>query len=148
MGKKLTVLVVTTIFFLSSCATIFTGTKDKITFKSTPSGASVRINGVEECITPCTVQVKRSMDDTEVELKLDSYETRLIKLSKKFNFVSAFNLTNLLAWGIDVITGAIMKYDRKVYDITLDDNKTTMVDPTKNYSDSIKNTLVLNKINK
>jgi len=148
MGKKLTVLVVTTIFFLSSCATIFTGTKDKITFKSTPSGASVRINGVEECITPCTVQVKRSMDDTEVELKLDSYETRLIKLSKKFNFVSAFNLTNLLAWGIDVITGAVMKYDRKEYDITLDNNKTTMVDPTKNYSDSIKNTLVLNKINK
>lgn len=148
MGKKLTVLVVTTIFFLSSCATIFTGTKDKITFKSTPSGASVRINGVEECITPCTVQVKRSMDDTEVELKLDSYETRLIKLSKKFNFVSAFNLTNLLAWGIDVITGAVMKYDRKEYDITLDNNKTTMVDPTKNYSDSIKNTLDLNKINK
>ena len=148
MGKKLTVLVVTTIFFLSSCATIFTGTKDKITFKSTPSGASVRINGVEECTTPCTVKVKRSMDDTEVELKLDSYETRLIKLSKKFNFVSAFNLTNLLAWGIDVITGAVMKYDRKEYDITLDNNKTTMVDPTKNYSDSIKNTLDLNKINK
>ena len=37
-----------------------------------------------------------------------------------------------MGWGIDALSGAIMKYDRKVYDITLSKNtKTSMIKPTK-----------------
>jgi hypothetical protein len=130
-------------FLMTSCATIFTGTKDRITFNSNPSGATIYIDGVEQCKTPCTMNVKRSIDDTDVEYKLDGYETRLITLSKEFNIVSVINLGNLFGWGIDALTGSVMKYDRKTYDITLDDKKTSMITPTRINIDTQKNLVEL-----
>ena len=37
---------------LTSCATIFTGTSDAITFNSTPEGANAFEAGIEQCTTP------------------------------------------------------------------------------------------------
>ena len=129
---------------MTSCATIFTGTKDRITFNSTPAGATINKDGVEQCKTPCTLPVKRSLGDTEIEYKLDGYETRLITLDKEFNVVSVINLGNLLGWGIDALSGAVMKYDKKVYDITLSkNNKTSMINPSKINIDSKKNVVEL-----
>lgn len=129
---------------MTSCATIFTGTKDRITFNSTPSGATIYKDGVEQCKTPCTLNVKRSLNDTHFEYKLDGYETRLITLDKEFNVVSVINLGNLLGWGIDALSGAVLKYDRKVYDITLSkDTKTSMLNPARIDIDSKKNVVDL-----
>ena len=129
---------------MTSCATIFTGTKDKITFNSTPAGATIYKDGVEQCKTPCTLKVKRSLSDTDIEYKLDGYETRLITLDKEFNIVSVINLGNLLGWGIDALSGAVMKYDKKVYDITLSkNNKTSMINPSKINFDTKKNVVEL-----
>ncbi len=127
-------------FLVTGCATIFTGTKDRITFNSTPAGATIYKDGVEQCKTPCSLNVTRSLNNTEFEYKLDGYETRLITLDKEFNVVSVINLGNLLGWGIDVLSGAVMKYDRKVYDITLSkSNKTSMINPSKINFDTKKN---------
>jgi hypothetical protein len=129
---------------MTSCATIFTGTKDRITFNSTPAGATIYKDGVEQCKTPCTLKVKRSLSDTDIEYKLDGYETRLITLDKEFNIVSVINLGNLLGWGIDALSGAVMKYDKKVYDITLSkNNKTSMINPSKINFDTKKNVVEL-----
>jgi hypothetical protein len=125
---------------MSSCATIFTGTKDRITFNSTPSGATIYKDGVEQCKTPCNLRVKRKIGDSEIEYKLDGYQTRLITLDKEFNVISVINLGNLLGWGIDALSGAVMKYDKKVYDITLSkDNKVSMNNPLKINFDTKKN---------
>lgn len=113
--------------FFSSCATIFTGTKDNITFNTQPQGATVYINGVEQCQTPCTKRITRSINDKDVQFKLDGYKTRLITLSKEFNVVSVINLGNLLGWAIDVASGAVMKYDQKVYNINLTKEKTASI---------------------
>lgn len=116
----------------TSCATIFTGTKDRISFNSNPQGAVIYKDGVEQCKTPCTLKVKRSMTDTDLEFKLAGYETRLITLDKEFNTVSIVNLGNLVGWGIDAITGAVMKYDRKSYDIELSkSNRTSQINPAR-----------------
>lgn len=138
-----TISLAVAMFLMTSCATLFTGTKDRITFNSNPSGATIYIDGVEQCKTPCTMNVKRSIDDTDVEFKLDGYETRLITLSKEFNIVSVINLGNLFGWGIDALTGSVMKYDRKTYDITLDDKKTSMITPTRINIDTQKNLVEL-----
>lgn len=101
-------------------------------FNSNPSGATVYKDGVELCTTPCSQKIRRSTSDTDIEFKLDGYETRLITLDKEFNPVSIINLGNLLGWGIDALSGAVMKYDRKVYDITLSKNtKTSKILPAK-----------------
>ena len=126
-----TILLASTILFMTSCATLFTGTQDRITFNSTPSGATIYIDGVEQCKTPCSIKVNRSINDTDVEFKLDGYETRLITLSKELNVVSIINLGNLFGWAIDALSGAVMKYDKKTYDITLEDKRTSMIKPTR-----------------
>ena len=131
MKNLLTISVVSILLFLTSCATIFTGTKDNITFNSDPEGSTIYIDGVEQCKTPCTMKVKRSINDTGVEFKLGGYETRVITLSKELNLVSIINLGNLFGWGIDALSGAIMKYDRKTYDITLENKKVSVINPTR-----------------
>ena len=138
--KRIFVAMTTASLLMTSCATVFTGTKDRITFNSTPSGATIYKDGVEQCKTPCTMRVKRSLGDTEIEYKLDGYETRLITLDKEFNIVSVINLGNLLGWGIDALSVAVMKYDKKTYDITLSkNNKTSRIEPSKINIDTKKN---------
>jgi hypothetical protein len=142
--KKSIIAISIVSLLMTSCATIFTGTKDRITFNSTPAGATIYKDGVEQCKTPCTLKVKRSLSDTDIEYKLDGYETRLITLDKEFNIVSVINLGNLLGWGIDALSGAVMKYDKKVYDITLSkNNKTSMINPSKINFDTKKNVVEL-----
>lgn len=143
MKNFLTIFLATTMLFMTSCATLFTGTKDRISFNTEPPGATIYIDGVEQCKTPCSLKVTRSINDTDVEFKLDGYETRLITLSKEFNVVSVLNLGNLLGWGIDFLSGAVMKYDKKSYDITLDSKKTSMINPTRINIDTQKNVVEL-----
>jgi hypothetical protein len=132
------------LFLMTGCATIFTGTKDRIAFSSTPSGATIYKDGVEICTTPCNYRIKRSINDTEVEFKLDGYETRLITLDKEFNLVSIINLGNLLGWGIDALSGAVMKYDRKSYDLKLSPEKSaSLLQPNRIDIDSKSNTVTL-----
>ena len=46
MKKILLALGLTSTLFLTSCATIFTGTRDTLRFDSNPQGAMVYINGI------------------------------------------------------------------------------------------------------
>ena len=132
------------LFLMTGCATIFTGTKDRIAFISAPSGATIYKDGVEICTTPCNYKVKRSLNDTEVEFKLDGYETRLITLDKEFNLVSIINLGNLFGWGIDALSGAVMKYNRKAYDLKLTQEKSaSLVQPSRIDIDTKGNTVTL-----
>lgn len=105
---------------LSSCATLFTGTKDRISFATNPSGAGVYIDGLKVCETPCTEYVKRSLTEKEVEFKLDGYKTQVVVLDREFNAVSILNLAGMVGWAVDAATGAIFKYDRKHYDIDME----------------------------
>lgn len=108
---------------LSSCATLFTGTKDRISFATNPSGAGVYIDGLKVCETPCTEYVKRSLTEKEVEFKLDGYKTQVVVLDREFNAVSILNLAGMLGWAVDAATGSIFKYDRKSYEIDMELNR-------------------------
>lgn len=128
MKSKLITLAIASTFLMTSCATIFTGTKDTIRFNSNPQGAKVYIDGFEVCNTPCTTQIKRSLSKKLAEIKLEGYQTKVITLDREFNVVSVINLGSLLGWGIDAATGSIMKYGKKGYDIELEkDNRTSLL---------------------
>ena len=122
---------------MTSCATIFTGTHDTISFKTTPPGVTVSKDGVDLCKTPCSTKIKRSLNDVDIELKLDGYDTKQITLDKEFNVVSIINLGNLLAWGVDALSGAVMKFDKKSYDIELTKNGKTSMLMQSNLYDSV-----------
>ena len=122
MKTKLFSLALISGLTLSSCATIFTGSKDEISFTSKPEGAKVMIKGLEKCVTPCTTSIQRSLSNEQVELKLDGYQTKTFALEKKFNAVTLINIIGggLIGFGIDAATGSLMKYDKKAYDLELE----------------------------
>lgn len=58
---------------LCSCATIVNGTYQKISVSSTPTGASVTVDGVNVGGTPVILELKRK-DDHMVRLTMDGYQ--------------------------------------------------------------------------
>jgi hypothetical protein len=119
--KKISILLlVATFFVVTSCATLFTGTKQTIQINSQPPGAKVQVDGIDKGKTPLAVDLKKGNTGQTITLKADGYETKSFQPETTFNGVSALNLLNLLFWGIDAATGALWKYDPKFYDITLD----------------------------
>lgn len=108
----------------TSCATIFTGSKDSITFNTQPEGAKVVFQGVEKCVTPCTTEFHRTLGKRSVEIKKEGFETKELKLEKNFNAVSLLNILfgGLIGFGIDLGTGAFLKYDPKTYSVELKSN--------------------------
>lgn len=105
----------------TSCATIFTGTRDKITFNSTPEGAKVMHKGEEKCVTPCTAPISRSLSKQIVTIEKEGFEPENVKLDKKFNAVTLLNILfgGAIGVGIDAATGSLTKYSTKKYDVEL-----------------------------
>jgi hypothetical protein len=107
-------------FVLSSCATLFTGTKQTVQIDSEPPGAKVLVDGIDRGYTPIGVSLKKGSDGQMVTLKYEGYKDKSFQPETTFNGVAALNLINLLFWGIDAATGAVWKYDPKYYKIELE----------------------------
>ena len=99
---------------MSSCASIFCGSKAKVTFDGEISEeATLTIDGLKHTnVTfPYTTKIRRGFDETVVNTASP------IIINKNFNAVSVINLLDVLGWGIDAATGAITKPEFKFYQI-------------------------------
>ncbi len=123
MKKTSTILLAATMLFMTSCATLFTGTKQTVQINSRPSGAKVQVDGIDRGTTPVAVKLKKGNDGQVVTLKADGFETKTFQPETVFNGVAVLNLTNILFWGIDAATGALWKYSPKFYEIELEPKK-------------------------
>lgn len=101
------------VFYLSSCATVFTGTRDEILFTSQPAGATVSIDGYDAGVTPVRLNVRRNLGQRWVTYTLDGYEEENHRLQKEFNFASIINLTCLGCWVVDLAIGSVTKFEEK-----------------------------------
>ncbi len=107
-------------FSMTSCATIFCGSKTKVTFNSDiQERATLTIDGVKHTnVTfPYTTKIRRGFDETVVKAEAPSYLTETVIINKSFNAVAVLNLVDVLGWGIDAATGAMTKPEFKFYDI-------------------------------
>ena len=68
----------------SSCATIISGTTQKVNFTSTPTAAGIFIDELQVGITPKELELERKRE-YNVVIKLDGYTPYETKLTKKFN---------------------------------------------------------------
>ena len=120
------------VFSMSSCATILTGTKDKVSFNSNVAESEVKRNGVTLCYTPCVQTFKRS-ERPVISIEKDGFKPQFITMEKSFNGVAILNLTSLLGWGIDAATGAISRFDEKEHFVNLkpDGSKVIIYDTVK-----------------
>jgi len=113
-------IILCTALLTSSCASIFCGSKSKVTFDGEiPEKATLTIDGRKHTnVTfPYTTKIRRGFDETVVKIESPNYTAEPIIINKSFNAVSVINLLDILGWGIDAATGAITKPEFKFYQI-------------------------------
>jgi hypothetical protein len=111
MKNVFIVFLVLSSVLLTSCATIFNGTKQKISFTSVPSGAAVVVRGEQVAITPATVRIKRNTQ-TIVFVK-EGYQTEVFNVNHNTSswFYGNLNFVwmgTLLIWDYGYLWGALM----------------------------------------
>lgn len=105
---KLTIITLIVIF-ISGCATIFKGSNAEVRFNSSPSNATISINGIDRGNTPIALNLKRD-NDYVVNFKKDGYEEVNVEVNKSFDAATTI-VGNLFSWWllgvvVDVATGA------------------------------------------
>ena len=98
------------VILITSCATIISGSRQKVEIASEPSSAKVYINEIEIGNTPVQKNLKRNQE-YQLTLKLNGYKTYETKLEKKFNawYIGNIAFGGLIGIIIDPITGAMHK---------------------------------------
>jgi len=123
MKKTSLILMAVIMLFMTSCATMFTGTKQTVQINTFPAGAKVQVDGIDRGTTPTAIKLKKGNEGQVLTLKVDGFETKTFQPETGFNSVGILNLFNVLFWGIDAATGALWKYDPKFYEIELTPKK-------------------------
>ena len=124
MKKIYFLVILISVGALSSCASIFCGTKARVTLADAQQHQPVNISTdckyYKNVTLPYTVKVKRGYKPSVVRVDSDGYKPTDVTVAKKFNGVSALNLFDVIGWGIDAATGAITRPDRKSYSFTME----------------------------
>jgi len=96
---------------LSSCATLLSGTSDRITFESEPPGAEVYVDGTNVGKTNSTIEVKRKyVSQRKIEYRLDNYEILYFEIKQKIDGKYWLNvLVGAVPMLVDIATGAALK---------------------------------------
>lgn len=123
MKKVFTVVALGATMLFSSCATVFTGTKQTVQINSIPPAADIEVDGVKVGVTPMAVPLKKGFTGQTLSLKMNGYETKTFQPQTTFNPVSVVNILFILGFAVDAATGSMMKYDPKVYEIKLEPQK-------------------------
>ena len=120
--NRITTLLAVVIFMtmLSSCATMFSGTTQKVTITPNPPDADVLIDGANRGKTPIELSLKKELTGKPIEIKKEGYQNRILTPSTSFNTTAIVNIFVPIGFVIDAITGAMMKYSPTTYDVTLD----------------------------
>ncbi len=126
MRKYLTIVVgVMAVFGLTSCATLFTGSKSKVEINSNmPYADQVSIDGktATNVAFPYKTKIKNGYKKSTISAEKDGYKPVTVSVDKKMNGVFWSNL--LLLPGalpgmlIDAATGSIMKVSKDSYYLT------------------------------
>lgn len=108
MRKQVFFALISCVLILSSCATIVSGTKQKVSFSSTPDSAIVIVDNVEVGKTPVNMKLSRK-DEHYVIIKLDGYETFETKITREFNgwYLGNVIFGGLIGLIVDASNGAI-----------------------------------------
>ena len=118
MRKVLVACLVCVLF--SSCATIFCGSRKKIVLESNIDKVDkLDVDGrkYRNVTFPFPVKIKRGFYSSIVKGEREGYDPVLIYIDKNFNAVSVLNLFDIIAWGIDAATGAMMQPEFDTYEL-------------------------------
>lgn len=106
----ISVILIVSAMFFTSCATIMQGTTQAVGIVSTPTGASITVDGVNYGKTPLTADLKRK-DNHIIKIELPGYQPYETTLTRS---VSGWVWGNIVVGGlpglvIDAISGGLYK---------------------------------------
>ena len=109
---------------ISSCASIFQGSKKDVTIRSMTQGAKIYIDGELKGEDALTLKLIRKTNHTVV-VKKDGYETKNVDINKHVQagwlvWGIVFNIPGLV---VDAITGAWNGFDKDNITVSLDKSK-------------------------
>lgn len=106
---------------LSGCATIVSGTTQKISVTSNPSDAIAKIDSNLSAKTPTVFTLERRSDHT-LEVSKEGYKTTTVFLKRTFNGMATGNILigGLIGTGIDAASGATNKIIPEKIDVVLE----------------------------
>jgi len=151
MSLKVTVILMTAVFFFSSCASIVSKSTYPLSINSNPSNAKISItdkNGKEIFLgnTPATVKLKSgagffSKAEYQVKFSSPGYDDKMVPVTFKLN---GWYFGNILLGGVigmlivDPATGAMWKIETEYLNETLSKSNVSIVPEMKiNYINEI-----------
>jgi hypothetical protein len=107
-------------FFFYGCASIISGSKQQMTFQSTPEGATVSVNGRLVGKTPISIQLDKKSGQS-LEFKKDGYQPVTMELTTHLDgwFWGNIILGGFIGSTTDGISGAVHEYSPSQYYVTL-----------------------------
>ncbi|WP_455665136.1 hypothetical protein [Phocaeicola sp.] len=122
---KQTILLLLGCACLSSCSTLFTQTRQPVTFigengtKIFDASTNVKLGEIKKDNT-ITLQIKKKLGDKYLLAKKEGYAPTPLLVESSFNPVSLWNLLFWPGFIIDLGTGKINKYDAVSYEIEME----------------------------
>lgn len=120
MKNVLALLLAVTVILSTGCASIVSGTDQKLTFNSEPEEATVTVSGRVLGKTPLTVPVDRGSNQS-ITFEKEGYKTYTAQLSTTTNpwFFGNIVLGGLVGSTTDGVSGAIHEFSPDQYFVTL-----------------------------
>lgn len=115
MKKTVSLMVlVTFVFMLSNCATIFKGEYRDVRFHSEPDNAQVFINGEFHGRTPLKLELRPDESYT-IEFRKEGYKTEVRRIKNKIGlgWIVLDVITGVWPVLIDALTGAWYEFDQR-----------------------------------
>lgn len=102
------------------CASIVKGTTQAIPVSSSPSGATVRLDGNHVGQTPTSVEVKRKSDHL-LTIEKKGYQPESVAITRNIGGAVFGNILagGLIGWGVDAISGAQYNLTPATVSVTL-----------------------------
>ncbi len=109
------------IVFLSGCATIMTGSTQKVPVSSNPSGAVAKVDGGMAAVTPTIFNLERKTDHT-IEISKEGYRTAQVILRHTLSGATAGNILvgGIIGIAVDGCSGAMFKLVPERVDVNLE----------------------------
>ena len=123
---------------LSSCATIFNGSKARIVVADdkVTDPVDLTIDGAKypDILLPAKVKVKRGFKESTIVAEAPGYDPATVRVDKKFNSTTLWNIIfgGIPGMAVDAATGAMMKPESKYYNLNMQPAtpRNYVVDPT------------------
>jgi len=108
-------------FFISGCATIVSGTTQKIAVTSNPSDAIAKADNTTTMKTPALFTLDRRNDHI-LEISKEGYKTATVLIKRTFNGATAGNILigGIIGTGIDMASGSANKLVPERVDLVLE----------------------------